>query len=157
MADEEMSAPRMPIGLVLCIAAFAVLYLLLFVLVLLDDPFDFTGTRIPGKLWLVAAPVYMWVFLNQRGRLVGIDCFAPFVPFGVWLVFVLFGFGKSGMNFFIVEPYVVGLLSGLYLLRFPLAKLLQPRFPVRLVAAAWLLCTTVVTETVALLIPVLPE
>ncbi len=75
--------------------------------------------RVFQRLSLVAIPAYVYVFWRRREELFWSDYAAPYLALGAWLLgFWVCGAEKGLMNALVVEPNVVAILSGLYLLRF---------------------------------------
>jgi len=134
------------------------LYLVYFLLSTgLDNFFPLFDWRLFQRLLLVAAPAFNVYFWSQRDRVVRLDLFLIWLPFLAWAAgFYAFGQEKGLMNAVIVEPPMVGLLAGGYLLRFPLSARC-PDLRVRRIAATLCAVLAVCALLVARLVPQLPD
>ncbi len=154
---EEQAAPgrTVNLGMALFLTAFAVLYVVLILcVVFISEGSRFEWTTLPSWVLLIVSPVYVRAMWKQHAECVMVDYFAPYVPLVVWFVVAgFFGRGKGPINFFVVEPYIVGVLSGLYLVRFALARAMRGRVNPVVVAAGWTSVVTAVTETTAMMMP----
>mgnify|MGYP001126141983 FL=1 len=123
----------------------------------LENFFPLFDWRLFQRLLLVAAPafnIYLW---SQRDRMVRLDLFLIWVPFLAWVAAIYaFGQEKGLMNAAVVEPPIVGLLAGVYLLRFPLAAR-NPSLRVGRIAVTLCTVLTICAVLVARLIPPLPD
>ena len=156
--DYGTGRPKPDIRAILFLVAFAFLYLLLVLFVIVDGPADLSGHRVYSRVLCLVAPVYAAILLSMRPSCLTIDFVAPFVLLAAWFLTVEFlDRGKSGFNFFVLEPHIVGLVTGLYLLRFPLARILRGRISAKPIAILWLIVTTLVGLSIVYPIPPIPE
>jgi hypothetical protein len=66
-----------------------------------------------SKLAFILLPVYLLILFNKRRMLV--DKYFVILPVFFWFILAAFFGFKSGVNCMVVEPFVVMILSGLYL------------------------------------------
>jgi len=85
--------------------------------------FYFKGIYIFQKILFLLFPIYIFIFWRMREEIVLFDFIAVFIPIIFWFILNLIMGGKSGTNFFIVEPSIVIAISTLYSLRFYLSKI----------------------------------
>ncbi len=99
-----------------------------------------------SKLLLFLFPVYIWLIYKSESFYFS-DLFLILSPVFLWLLISIFISGKSGSNFYLIEPEFVLALSGIYLLKNPLIKLFGfiPEICVKfgLVSVLWILVVLV--------------
>lgn len=71
-----------------------------------------------SKLFLFIFPIYSYLFYKLKGSLKKYDYFFIFSPILFWIILISIVGGKSSMNALIVEPPIIGILSGIYLFKF---------------------------------------
>ena len=101
---------------------------------------------------LVLFPLYAAILWRWRREITPIDLNMIYLPLLVWyLAFVLVDHGKALSNF-VLEPTCVGLLTGLYLVKFPLARRASPRKG-KAIAAVFMLVISLLALLVTVIIP----
>ncbi len=119
--------------------------------------FSASSVLILPKIFLLVAPLYIFYVWRCRHRLRRLDYHMVYIPFAVWYAaFVTIGDLNKGLFNAIVELPTVGLLSGFYLLRFPITARWSR---VNAGRVGTILCLVVVAlaVVVAWLFPVFPD
>jgi len=105
-----------------------------------------------NRLFLFILPIYTIIIGFYAKKLKSIDLSVFMVPPLIW--FILIFVGGSGANILIVNPSLIGIISGLYLLRFILPIYREPKLIHILLL--WILIM-VVCIIASLALPVFPE
>lgn len=98
------------------------LYIIYFVYFLIavgfEEFFYLLDWRIFPKLFLFILPIYSYLFYKLKGSLKKYDYFFMLSPILFWIILISIVGGKSSMNALIVEPPIIGIMSGIYLFKF---------------------------------------
>jgi hypothetical protein len=108
------------------------------------------------KLFVIVFIVYIYIYNKYKRKFALIDYYALFIPFFFWLVLTSVFGGKSGTNFLIVEFPIVGILSGLYYIKFPIISRYQIKKPVY-ISVVLLIAICILISVMYFLLPSLPE
>ena len=79
-----------------------------------------------NRLLVVLLPIYSMILAAQYTKIKIIDISLFILPVVIW--FALIFLGGSGANHLIVNPAMIGCVSGLYLLRYFIPKLKEIKF-----------------------------
>jgi hypothetical protein len=113
--------------------------------------------RIFYKLCLVIIPIYIFIFRHFQTKFFSYDLWFLLVPFLLWFLLVAFIYTeKSLFNAVFVEPEMIIIFSGLYLLAAPISNAL-PNIPRWGISVLLVIAISLATCAVAKFVPFLPE
>lgn len=90
----------------------------------INSLFDVFNWTIFPKLLLIVGPMYIYYLWRNKENMITLDYYLLFLPIAVWMLsFFIFNQNKGASNAIILEPSIVCLMTGAYLLRIPIARM----------------------------------